>query len=444
MLFLGPTYGAAKVANIFISLLTVLALCCLVSSIINFKASILSLLLSFIVPRLWIFLAFPLNGSEIIAAFEIIVLLILLEKLDLQTEKTKTRILTNYFLIGLVLYSVLRTRMDYFSIFAPLIIAWHFSFSFSNRKLAKSIQDFLVIFTTYVIYILLLRLSGLLASALIIFIYGIMGVSLGIFYFEHIKARVNSILSFTCLLSMLSLINLHVNEETVRSGIESLLSNPVTNITIVKFYSISDFLDRLNIFSEHFIRAFPLTFWILLIFSIFTIIGPKRNLNYVFKFTPLVLSISLYVAYLSISAIDFPQGFDKHRFLVLSYLLIIFIGSVSIISLIPENNKVALSRFNLTKSSIRTKIKINSKVATLFLLGLIFMTPVIIYDIGLQSQMIEEPYKIAEQADVVKHLQKAYAWLRANTSQNDIILTRKPAEASWYTERKSVLALNHA
>jgi hypothetical protein len=143
--------------------------------------------------------------------------------------------------------------------------------------------------------------------------------------------------------------------------------------------------------------------------------------------------------YLSISTIDFPQGFDKHRFFVLSYLLIIFIGSVSIISLIPENNKVALSRFNLTKSSIRTKIKTNSKAATLFLLGLIFMTPVIIYDIGLQSQMIEEPYKIAEQADVVKHLQKAYAWLRANTSQNDIILTRKPAEASWYTERKSVL-----
>jgi hypothetical protein len=108
------------------------------------------------------------------------------------------------------------------------------------------------------------------------------------------------------------------------------------------------------------------------------------------------------------------------------------------ISLIPENNKVAPSRFNLTKSSMRIKIKINSKVATLFLLGLIFMTPVIIYDIGLQSQMIEEPYKIAEQADVVKHLQKAYTWLRANTSQNDIILTRKPAEASWYTERKSI------
>lgn len=439
MLFLGPTYEAAKMANIFISLLTVLALCCLTSLITNLKANILLLLLLFIVPRLWTFLAFPLNGSEIIAAFEIIVLLILLETLNLQTEKTKTRILINYFLIGLMSYSVLRTRIDYFSIFVPLIIAWHFSFSFNNRKLVKSIRDFLIIFMTYVAYILLLRLSGFVASALIICIYGIMGVLLGVFYFENLKLRANSILSFTCLLSMFSLINLHVNEETVRSGLENLLSNPVTNITITKFYSISEFLNRLNIFSEHFIRAFPLTFWILFTFSIFIMMKYKRNLNYVFKFTPLILSISLYVMYLSISTIDFLQGFDKHRFFVLSYLLIIFIGSVSIISLIPENNKVALSRFNLTKSSIRTKIKTNSKVATLFLLGLIFMTPVIIYDIGLQSQMIEEPYKIAEQADVVKHLQKAYAWLRANTSQNDIILTRKPAEASWYTERKSVL-----
>jgi hypothetical protein len=438
MLFLGPTYEVAKMANIFISLLTVLALCCLTSLITNLKASILPLLLLFIVPRLWTFLAFPLNGSEIIAAFEIIVLLILLETLNLQTEKTKTRILINYFLIGLMSYSVLRTRIDYFSIFAPLIIAWHFSFSFSNRKLAKSIRDFLVIFMTYVAYILLLRLSGFVASVLIICVYGIVGVLLGVFYFENLKLRVNSILSFTCLLSVFSLINLHVNEETVRSGIKNLLSNPATNITVTKFYSISEFLDRLNIFSEHFVRAFPLTFWILFTFSIFIMIKHKRNLNYVFKFTPLILSISLYVTYLSISLIEFPQGFDKHRFFVLSYLLIIFIGSVSIISLIPENNKVVPSSFNLTKSSMRTKIKINSRVATFFLLGLIFMTPVIIYDIGLQSQIIEEPYKIAEQAYVVKHLQKAYTWLRANTSQNDIILTRKSAEASWYTGRKSV------
>jgi hypothetical protein len=436
MLFLGPTYEAAKVANIFISLLTVLALCCLVSLIVNFKASILTLLLFFTVPSLWTFLAFPLNGSEIIAAFEIIVLLILLETLDLQNGKPRTRILTNYFLIGLVLYSVLRTRIDYFSVFIPLIIAWHFSF-FSNRKLPKSAQDFLVIFTTYVIYILLLRLSGVLASALIICIYGIMGVSLGIFRFEHIKARVNSILSFTSLLSMLSLINLHVNEATARSGIESLMSNPLTNITLTNFYSISDFLNRLNIFSERFIKSFPLTFWILFIFSGLTILKNKKYLNDAFKFAPFMLFISLYLVYICVSIIDFPQGFDKHRFFVLSYLLIIFMGSVFIARLIPENSISFSLHFNLTEAFVKTKI--NSKIVTFFLLGLVLMLPAIVYDVGLQSQRIEEPYRIANQADVVKHLQKAYTWLKINTSQDSTILSRKPAEASWYTERKSIL-----
>lgn len=437
MLFLGPAYEAAKVANIFISLLAVLALCCLVSLTINSKAGILPLLLSFIVPRLWTFLGFPLNGSEIIAAFEIIVLLILLEVLDFQTQKTKTHILINYFLIGLVSYSVLRTRIDYFSLFVPLIIAWRFSFSFNGSKLTKNVKSFLLIFMSYVMYILLLRLSGFITSALIICMYGIVGTLLAILYFEYLKVRVNSILSFTCLLSTLSLINLHANEDTVRSGVESLLSDPVTNITITKLYSMSDFLNRLNIFSEHFIRAFPLTFWMMLIFSVFMIMKHKGNLNNVFKFTPFILSISLYVLYLSISTVDLPQGFDKHRFFVLPYLLIIFIGSVSIISLIPENGKVLLSRFNPAKVFVR--IKTDPRATTLFLLGLIFMTPIIIYDIGLQSQIVEEPYKIAKQADVVKHLQKAYTWLKANTSQNDIILTRKPFEAAWYAERKSII-----
>ena len=437
MLFLGPTYEAAKVANIFISLLAVLALCCLVSLTINLRAGILPLLLSFIVPRLWTFLGFPLNGSEIIAAFEIIVLLILLEVLDFQTQKTKTRMLINYFLIGLVSYSVLRTRIDYFSLFVPLIIAWRFSFSFNGSKLTKSVKSFLVLFMSYVMYILLLRLSGFITSALILSTYGIVGTLLAILYFEYQDARVNSILSFTCLLSTLSLINLHANEETVRSGVESLLSDPITNITIIKFYSMSDFLNRLNIFSEHFIRAFPLTFWILFIFSAFMIMKHKGNLNNVFKFMPFMLSISLYVLYLSVSTVDLPQGFDKHRFFVLPYLLIISIGSFSVISLIPENGKVFLSRFNPVKAFIR--IKTNPGAAKLFLLGLIFMTPVIIYDIGLQLQIVEEPYKIANQKDVVKHLQKAYTWLKANTSQNDIILTMKPFEAAWYAERQSTI-----
>jgi hypothetical protein len=357
----------------------------------------------------------------------------LLETLDLQNGKARTRLLTNYFLIGLVVYSVLRTRIDYFSLFIPLIIAWHFS----NRKLPKSAQDFLMIFTTYVIYILLLRLSGVLASALIICIYGIIGVSLGIFHFEHIKARVNSILSFTSLLSMLSLLNLHVNEATARSGIQSLMSSPLTNITLTKFYSISDFLNRLNIFSELLIQSFPLTFWILLFFSGLSILRNKKYLNDTFKFAPFMLFIFLYLVYICVSTIDFPQGFDKHRFFVLSYLLIIFMGSVFIARLIPENSISFSLHFNLSKAFVKTKI--NSKIVTLFLLGLVLMLPAIVYDVGLQSQRIEEPYRIANQADVVKHLEKAYTWLKINTSQDSTILSRKPAESSWYTERKSIL-----
>ena len=434
MLFLGPTYEAAKVANIFISLLTVLALCCLAALTINPKASILSLVLSFIVPRLWTFLGFPLNGSEIVAAFEIIALLILLEVLDFKTGKM--RILINYFIIGLISYSVLRTRTDYFSLFIPLIIAWHFSFSFSNCKLTEGVKRFLLIFMAYVMYVLFLRTSGFAISLLIICLYGIMGVLLAIFHFKHLTVRVNSILSFTCLLSTLSLINLHVYEAIALLSIESLMSNPLTIITLTKFYSISDFLNRLKIFSAHFIQAFPLTFWILLIFSILTIIKNKKNSNDAFKFAPFMLFISLYLLYICVSVIDFPQGFDKHRFFVLSYLLIIFMGSVFITRLISENSITFSIHFNLGKAFV--KIRSNSKIMTFFLLGLVFMAPIIVYDIGLQSQMIEEPYKIAEQADVVKHLQKAYTWLRANSSQDDIILTRKPFEASWYVERKSI------
>lgn len=436
MLFLGPTYEAAKVANIFVSLLTVLTLCCLASLTINPKACILPLLLSFIVPRLWTFLGFPLNGSEIIATFEVIVLLILLEVLDFQIQKTRMNMLINYFLIGLVAYSILKTRFDYFGLFIPLIIAWRFSFSFNNSKSTKSVKNFLATLMAYVMYVLLLRLAGFMVSVFIICMYGIVGTLLGIFYSRYLWARINSILSLMCLLSMFSLINLHVNEETACSGAESLLSDPVKNITITKFYSMSDFLYRLNIFSEHFVRAFPLAFWILLLFSVFTGIKHKRDLNDAFKFIPYMLSISLYIIYLSISAVDFPQGFDKHRFFVLSYLLIIFVGSVFITSLFPENSKIFLLRFKSIKALIKSKMK--SRVITISLLGLIFMTPMIIYDIGLQSRIIEEPYRIAEQADVVKHLQKAYMWLRVNASQNDIILTRKPSEASWYTEKKSI------
>jgi len=434
ILFLGPTYEAAKVANIFISLLTVLALCCLAALTINPKASILSLVLFFIAPRLWTFLGFPLNGSEIVAAFEIIALLILLEVLDFKTGKI--RILINYFIIGLISYSVLRTRIDYFSLFIPLIIAWHFSFYFSNCKLTEGVKRFLIIFMTYVMYILFLRTSGFATSALIICMYGIVGVLLAIFYFKHLTVRVNSILSFTCLISTLGLINMHVNEAIALSAIESLMSNPLTMITFTKFYSISDFLNRLKIFSAHLIQAFPLTYWVLLIFSVLTIIKNKKYLNDAFKFAPFMLFISLYLVYICVSVIDFPQGFDKHRFFVLSYLLIIFMGSVFITRLIPEKSITFSIHFNLAKAFVKTRL--NSKIMAFFLLGLVFMAPIIVYDIGLQLQMIEEPYKIAEQADVVKHLQKAYTWLRANSSQDDIILTRKPFEASWYVERKSI------
>ena len=158
MAFTKISYVAAKIANIFISLLTVLTLYCLQTvKFDNGIFRVLPLILILLTPKFWTFFGVPLAGSEIIGTFQILTLILLLEVLNLRINNKRN--LSNYFVLSLICYSILRTRVDYFALFIPTILGWHFALSLC-KNIRQKAKTFLTVFLSYGIYLLLLRLSG--------------------------------------------------------------------------------------------------------------------------------------------------------------------------------------------------------------------------------------------------------------------------------------------
>jgi len=433
MIFLGPSYETAKIANIFATLLTVLVLFLLATLINGYRAGLLSAFLCLLTPRLWTFGAFPLNGSEIIATLQVLTFFLLLEKLDL--EIVVKPYLCNYFLLALIAYSIARTRFDYFSLVFPLIFSWFMVSSLGKTNTIRNkIANFFMVFTTCAFFVLLIRLSVSVSIAFFIFIFGAVGVILGKFMSNNLKVVTIFNISLLCLLSMPSIIALHLNYEIAGSAYGQLLENPITNISLIKIYSLNEMLDRIKIFSGYLIETFPLTLWILFFVTVVNALQKMKEANIISKSLPIILFVTLYVMYISISVIDFPQGFDKHRFFVLSYFLIIYLQSIFITNFLSKKLHTPL-RFQ----QFRAKIKL--KVITVLLTVILFLSPLLIYDVASQWMFVQESYIIIEKIDAVPHLKIAYQWLKENANSEDIILTRKPYEAAWYTEKRAILIL---
>jgi hypothetical protein len=233
---------------------------------------------------------------------------------------------------------------------------------------------------------------------------------------------------------MPSIIALHLNHELAGSAYGQLLENPITNISLIKIYSLNEMLDRIKIFSGYLIETFPLTLWILFFVAVVNAFQKMKETNIISKSLPIILFVTLCVMYISISIIDFPQGFDKHRFFVLSYFLIIYLQSIFITNFLSKKLHTPL-RFQ----QFRAKIKL--KVITVLLTVVLFLSPLLIYDVASQWMFVQESYIIAEKTDAVPHLKIAYQWLKENAKSEDIILTRKPYEAAWYTKKRTISIL---
>ena len=249
MLFLGPTYESAKIANIFMGLLVILVLSCFALLVDGCGTGMMMLLILLVTPRVWTFFAYPLTGSELVATFEIIILLILLETLNLRIEDNC--FVSNFLILSLVLYSILRTRFDYFSIFVPLTLAWHFSF---DTRAFNRVKTFIFIFMSYLIFVIFLRLSGIIIFAFIIVAFGVFVTTLGICGMISQKIKLLLPLSLISLFLMLSLMNFHSNVKISEATVKTMSSNLVTNLAQVKIYSLSVFLHRLRIFTEYFVN----------------------------------------------------------------------------------------------------------------------------------------------------------------------------------------------
>ena len=436
MALLGSSYQTAKVANIFLSLLTLL----LLSSYIYLlttkdKHGIIPLILILITPRLWTFGAFPLAGSEILASFEFLTLLFIFEVVDLRGSRP--RALFNYFVVASILYAILRTRIDYFAFFASTFVAYWLALKF-YKQVSKRAAVFFFSFISLISVLLLIRFSEItlspVLSLMIIMLWIVLitmitaTVVIGVTHKKKswIWIRFALLLLLLLILATPLIIGVNINKafrvttEDVKPVVhEKLFFERLDKLAFIKTYSLEEFSNRVRIFSDKALNSLPFGIFLLSLFSLGANLRSQSEYNE--KMTllvpPIFLSIFFYVLFLSASIIDYPQGFDKHRFFLICYLLMICFQSFSL----------AVFPTDMFKKRIKIIIAI--------ILPLLMISA--LHDFPMQIRFSQEPYEVAKQMNFVEHLKTAYSWVKNNTCPDDVIFVRKLFETAWYTRRKT-------
>jgi hypothetical protein len=414
------SYFFVKIAISVIGSLSIFPTYALAKEFFSERTAIISVVIVVFSPITILFSSFPLEGSEIIA------ILFFLTAFYFVVQSFKTNKILYGLIDGMLLFILFLTRNDVFYIFV-----FSFPLLFLLTKKGKvTLKSLVLVAITFYGWLLILREGSIINilvplmltySCFLIIVYKFSDTSRS--YLKPILL----IISTFCICWFFVLFRAHSFPDLlINSAVETSSQSVFSGIAPFT-QSISSIGGRVITIWQRIATDFSAP---LLVLAVFSLINPENWR----KNTVLFLFPLLYPIFLAFT--DQPlTGLDHDRFFLPIYFLLSILAASTLTQIVSklssgQTNRILEIKIHFIDTYQKT-IKL-WKLKNIFAYILIFTTLLcFLYPI------FENDLYVINQSDLNAQYnwQPAIDWVNQNTSNDTVLLTRKPNEWSWYTNR---------
>jgi hypothetical protein len=420
----GISYLTLKVATIFFGILVFIPIYALVRRLFNEPAALAAVALAAFHPIILFFSSIPINGSEIMATLflfsSIYFLYICLTK---GSDKYA-------FLAGIFAFATFAARADYFYVLILILPLLFLMLSKKNSKVVYLVDLAKVFICAYPLIIVtrFFNFPSIIVPISILYMLSVVWI-----IFMHKKKRVsgqNIVILCAVFFGLYAfhLLRWHSFPQLLEYSTADMMTNP-SEKALFGFGTVDFemFLIRLNQIWQA--SSIKLTQPILFLSLI--------SLAYFRKLREVLFLLSFPVAYsIVLALLSTPiTGIDHHRFNIASYLFLAILSAIILTQIfgafIRLSESVSPKRILLKINNKRINLE-NTRIRTFLIITLIscFLFPFLF-------PLYENEIEVIKATDTKSryNYQSAIDWLLENVGSESVIMTRKPFEFAWFTNR---------